>query len=77
MNSPYDLDDLDELDGADLTQRFNRSLSGLQFDPDALAAGAMGAGRPLRRRRRLVTAVAGVAAAAMIGTAGACTRGPG
>ena len=41
MNSPYDLDDLDELDGADLTQRFNRSLSGLQFDPDALAAGAM------------------------------------
>ena len=68
MNSPFDLD---ELDGAELSERMDRSLSGLHLDPDALAAGAIRAGRPLRRRRRLIAVVASVAAIGLVGGVGA------
>ena len=68
MNSPFDLD---ERDGAELSERMDRSLSGLHVDPDALAAKAIGAGRPLRRRRQLIAVVASVAAFGLVGGAGA------
>lgn len=69
MSSRFDTED--ELDGADLSELMDRSLSGLHLDPDALASGAMGAGRPLRRRRRLIAVAASVAAFGLVGAAGA------
>ena len=68
MNSPFELD---ELDGAELSERMDRSLSGLHLDPEALAARAIGAGRPLRRRRQVIAVVASVAAFGLVGGAGA------
>lgn len=70
MSTPFDLDE------TFLTERMDRAVRGLQVDPDALAAGAIGRGRPIRRRRHTLTAVAGVAALSLVGGVAYAWNGP-
>ena len=68
--------DPDNLSDTFLTERMDHAVRGLQVDADVLAAGAVGRGRPIRRRRHALTAVAGLAAFGLVGGVAYAWNGP-